>query len=496
MKVIKRDGRAVEYNSEKIYVAIEKANMEVNEEKRATDREIESIICYIESLDKKRILVEDIQDIIEEKLMELGRYDLAKKYIVYRYTRALVRKQNTTDESILGLIKNAGNSVSNYGNSNVIVSVQRDLIAGEVSKDLTKRILLPEKITKAHDEGIIHFHAMEYFLQPIINDCFVNLEDMLDNGIIIDNKDKWVPKSFYETCICVCKIIENIYANQYGKIYLNIGCLGKYLNRSSNNIENIFKDKISPKLIEEVAQGIKIIKYEIKSLKNTYGKNSVILMFNYNSYKEFQKENEIIESEIIKQNIKNDKFICDSIEKSNVKSEGHFNYGVVSINLPQIALLVNNKEEEYLNLLDKRLDMCYEALMCRHYAMLGTSSDVSPIHWQNGAIARLKPTEKIDKLLKNGYSSLSLGYVGLDESSEIMCSKLGWNNENKEKFKNKIIKIIQDKVQKWIKITGIGFITEKIENDEANYRLYQIDKNNYERFLNASNINSYDMTKS
>lgn len=188
MKVIKRDGRVVDYNKEKIVVAIQKANQEVMQTKRATNEEIKEIVKYIEDLNKKRMLVEDIQDIIEEKLMEIHKYELAKKYIVYRYTRALVRKSNTTDESILGLIKNQNKEISNQGpNSNkdaVLASTQRDYIAGEVSKDLTKRMLLPEKITKAHEEGILHFHDTGYFLQPIFNCCLINLEDMLDNGTV------------------------------------------------------------------------------------------------------------------------------------------------------------------------------------------------------------------------------------------------------------------------------------------------------------------------
>ena len=198
MKVIKRDGRAVEYDKKKIEIAIEKANQEVRKSKRATKEEIKKITDYIEELDKKRILVEDIQDIIEEKLMEFDKYDLAKKYIVYRYTRALVRKQNTTDESILGLIRKTNKEVmeENSNKNAIIASTQRDLIAGEVSKDLTKRMLLPEKIMKAHEEGILHFHDADYFLQPIFNCCLINIGDMLDNGTVMNGKLMESPKSF------------------------------------------------------------------------------------------------------------------------------------------------------------------------------------------------------------------------------------------------------------------------------------------------------------
>ena len=190
MKVIKRDGRAVEYDSKKIEIAIEKANKEVRTHQKASKQEIEEIINYIEELGKKRILVEDIQDIIEEKLMEIKKYELAKKYIVYRYTRALVRKQNTTDESILGILRKEDieNSNENQKNNIMLASIQRDYIAGEVSRDLTKRMLLPEKISKAHEEGILHFHDSEYFVQPIFNCCLVNIKDMLDNGTVINGK--------------------------------------------------------------------------------------------------------------------------------------------------------------------------------------------------------------------------------------------------------------------------------------------------------------------
>ena len=202
MKVIKRDGRAVEYERNKIEVAIEKANDEVRGREKATKDEIKNIVNYIEDLGKKRILVEDVQDIIEERLMQIGKYDLAKKYIVYRYTRALIRKQNTTDESILSLIKNSNKDLmeENSNKNAIIASTQRDLIAGEVSKDLTKRMLLPEKISKAHEEGVLHFHDADYFLQPIFNCCLINISDMLDNGTVMNGKMIETPKSFQVAC--------------------------------------------------------------------------------------------------------------------------------------------------------------------------------------------------------------------------------------------------------------------------------------------------------
>ena len=218
MKVIKRDGRAVDYDREKIKIAIEKANRDVRAKDRVNKEEIKEIINYIEELGKKRILVEDIQDIIEEKLMEIQKYELAKKYIVYRYNRALVRKQNTTDESILGIIRNDNKELAeeNSNKNTVLASTQRDYIAGEVSRDLTRRLLLPEKIVKADQEGILHFHDADYFIQPIFNCCLINIGDMLDNGTVMNGKMIESPKSFQVACIVATQIIASVASNQYG----------------------------------------------------------------------------------------------------------------------------------------------------------------------------------------------------------------------------------------------------------------------------------------
>ena len=216
MKIIKRDGRAVDYNREKIEIAIEKANKEVRQKERATKEEIKNIIKYIEELGKKRMLVEDIQDIIEEKLMEINKYELAKKYIVYRYTRALVRKQNTTDESILGLIRNENKELAeeNSNKNTLLASTQRDYIAGEVSRDLTKRLLLPEKIVKADNDGVLHFHDADYFVQPIFNCCLINIADMLDNGTVMNGKLIESPKSFQVACTVHQLLVINMEDNQ------------------------------------------------------------------------------------------------------------------------------------------------------------------------------------------------------------------------------------------------------------------------------------------
>lgn len=489
MKVIKRDGRAVEYEKSKIEIAIEKANNEVRETERASKQEIKSIIDYIEDLGKKRILVEDVQDIIEQKLMEIGKYDLAKKYIVYRYTRALIRKQNTTDESILSLIKNSNKELmeENSNKNAVVASTQRDLIAGEVSKDLTKRMLLPEKISKAHEEGILHFHDADYFLQPIHNCCLINASDMLDNGTVLNGKLIESPKNFVVACTVTTQIIAAVGGGQYGGQSVDIRHLGKYLRRSKEKIkaqiERLNSEDIIPKEIveelvenrlkEELRAGIQTLQYQINTLTTTNGQSPFVTLFlNLDKDDEYIEENAMIIKEILEQRyqgIKNENGIyvtpafpklvyvldehnclnggkydyltklaikcssrrmypdyisakkmrenyegnvfspmgCRSFlapwkdENGKYKFEGRFNQGVVSINLPQIGIISGNDEEKFWKLLDERLELCKEALMCRHYALLGTISDTSPIHWRYGAIARLEKGEKIDKLLKN-----------------------------------------------------------------------------------------------
>ena len=233
MQVVKRDGAIVGFDRSKIAIAIQKANNSVDEADRVSDEQIEQIIQFIESRHKERLLVEDIQDMVERKLMELGKYPLAKSYVIYRYTRALVRKQNTTDESILSLLHNTNKELAeeNSNKNTVIASTQRDYIAGEVSRDLTRRILLPEKISKAHDEGVLHFHDADYFVQPIFNCCLINIGDMLDNGTMMNGKMIESPKSFQVACNVMTQIIANVASNQYGGQSVDVCHLGKYYSR-------------------------------------------------------------------------------------------------------------------------------------------------------------------------------------------------------------------------------------------------------------------------
>lgn len=311
MKVIKRDGRVVDFNREKIAIAIEKANQEVTEKERADKQDIKDIIKYIESLDKKRILVEDVQDIIEEQLMDKKKFKLAKKYMIYRYNRALVRKKNTTDESILGLIKNQNMEMLEDGTRKnaVLASSQRDYIAGEVSKDLTKRLLLPEKIVKAHEEGVLYFHDMDYFLQPIFNSSVISIGDMLDNGTVINGKLIESPKSFRVACTVLAQILATVASTQYGGQSVDISHLGKYVRKSYEKFKEEFggvpsKEILDKKIKEEVTSGVQTLQYQINTLMITNGRSPLVSLFMYlREDDEYVKENALIIEEILKQRI-------------------------------------------------------------------------------------------------------------------------------------------------------------------------------------------------
>ena len=326
MIVIKRDGQEVNYNRSKIIVAIGKANEEVPEEERVSDEEIEEIVSYVETRKRKRILVEDIQDIIEQKLMALGKYDLAKRYIVYRYTRELVRRANTTDDSILSLIKNSNKEVmeENSNKNATAASTQRDLIAGEVSKDLTKRLLLPEKIAKAHEDGILHFHDADYFVQPIFNCCLINIQDMLDNGTVMNGKLIESPKSFQVACTVMTQIISAVASSQYGGQSVDLKHLGKYLRKSHDKYEKAYRahfgDEFDDETIEKLVQdrlkdelksGVQTIQYQINTLMTTNGQSPFVTLFlNLDEKNEYIEENAMIVEEILRQRlegIKNEK---------------------------------------------------------------------------------------------------------------------------------------------------------------------------------------------
>ena len=565
MKVIKRDGHTVTYDRSKIITAIKKANAEVEPGEKVTDEKIEEIVQGIESKNRPRMLVEDIQDIIEQKLMADGKFVLAKTYIIYRYTRELVRKANTTDDSILSLIKNRNKDVmeENSNKNATVASTQRDLIAGEVSKDLTRRVLLPEKISKAHDEGVLHFHDADYFLQPIFNCCLINIGDMLDNGTVMNGKLIESPKSFQVACTVMTQIISSVASSQYGGQSVDIRHLGKYLRKSYNKYKNKlveeFGDKIDDAILEQMAQdrlqdelrsGVQTIQYQINTLMTTNGQSPFVTLFlNLDPNDEYIEENAIIVEEILRQRlegINNEKgeyvtpafpkliyvldehnclkggkydyitklavkcsakrlypayisakkmrenyegkvFSCMGCrsflspwkdENVNYKWEGRFNQGVVSLNLPQIGILAKGNEEKFWSMLDERLDLCYEALMCRHNALLGVTSDVSPVHWQYGAIARLKKGEKIDPLLKDGYSTISLGYIGLYEVTKLMTGKSHTEPEGEE-FALRVMNRLRKACDTWKEETGLGFGLYGTPAESLCYRFARIDQ---ERF--------------
>ncbi len=571
MQVIKRDGRAVTYDRSKIVIAIQKANAEVAPSEQVSEETIDSIISYIEGKNRVRMLVEDIQDIIEQKLMAEGKFVLAKTYIIYRYSRELVRKANTTDESILSLIKNSNPDVmeENSNKNATVASTQRDLIAGEVSKDLTKRLLLPEKIAKAHEDGVLHFHDSDYFLQPIFNCCLINISDMLDNGTVMNGKLIESPKSFQVACTVMTQIISSVASSQYGGQSVDVRHLGKYLRKSyykyKERFEEQFGDRVSADVIEEMVQervqdelrsGVQTIQYQINTLMTTNGQSPFVTLFLYLDEKdEYIKENAQIILEILRQRmegIKNEKGVyvtpafpkliyvldecnclkggeydyitemavrcsakrmypdyisakmmrenyegnvfspmgCRSFlspwkdENGNYKFEGRFNQGVVSLNLPQIGILAKKNEEKFWQLLDERLELCYEALMCRHNALVGITSDVSPIHWQYGAIARLKKGEKIDKLLYNGYSTISLGYIGLYEVTKLMKGVSHTDPEGLD-FALRVMNHLREATDRWKAQTGIAFGLYGTPAESLCYRFARIDK---ERFGTIKDI--------
>ena len=564
MKVIKRDGSTVDFDRSKIVVAIQKANLAVEEPYRMDDASIEAIADSVASKDRKRLLVEDIQDMVEKRLMEAEKYELAKAYIIYRYTRALVRKANTTDESILALIRNDNKDLAeeNSNKNTAIASTQRDYIAGEVSRDLTRRLLLPEKISKAHDDGVLHFHDADYFVQHIFNCCLVNIGDMLDNGTMINGKLIESPKSFQVACTIVTQIIACVASNQYGGQSVEMSHLGKYLRltyekylrrtrEAAPELDDETVEKIAKaRTKDELKSGVQTIQYQINTLMTTNGQSPFVTLFLVLRENDpYMEENAAIIEEILSQRlegIKNEKGVyitpafpklvyvldehnclkggkydyitelavkcsakrmypdyisakkmrenyegnvfspmgCRSFlapwkdENGNYKFEGRFNQGVVSLNLPQIGILARGDEDKFWKLLDERLQLCFEALMCRHNALKNVRSDSSPIHWQYGAIARLPKGAPIEPLLYGGYSSISLGYIGLYEVTKLMrgCSH---TEPGGREFAMQVMNRLRAACDGWKRETNIGFALYGTPAESLCYRFARIDK---ERF--------------
>ncbi len=565
MKVTKRDGRIVEYDRNKIVVAIQKANAEVDRYEQVSEEKIDAIVAGIENKHADNLMVEDIQDMIEQKLMSEHKYALAKKYIIYRYTREMVRRANTTDDSIMSLIQNSNKDVmeENSNKNAYIASTQRDLIAGEVSKDLTKRVLLPEKIVKAHEEGILHFHDMDYFLQSIFNCCLINIGDMLEHGTVMNGKLIESPKSFQVACTVMTQIISAVASSQYGGQSVDVRHLGKYLRLTREKYEKHYLEKygdtvsqeiresfVMDRLHDELKSGVQTIQYQINTLMTTNGQSPFVTLFlNLDKDDPYIEENAMIIEEILNQRIegiKNEKGIfvtpafpkliyvldehnclkggkydyltrlavkcsakrmypdyisakkmrenyegnvfscmgCRSFlstwqdENGEYKFEGRFNQGVVSLNLPQIAIVADGDEEKFWELLEERLALCFEALMCRHRALEGTLSDVSPIHWQYGAIARLKPGETIDRLLHDGYSTISLGYIGVYEATKLMTG-VSHTDPRGTNFALRLMKRLRLACDTWKLETGLGFGLYGTPAESLCYRFAEIDKKRF-----------------
>ena len=518
-----------------------------------------------------------IQDIIEKTLVGHNKYVLAKKYMIYRYQRSLLRKSNTTDESILKLIRNENKELAeeNSNKNTAHASTQRDYIAGEVSRDVTKRLLLPEHITMAHENGVLHFHDADYFIQPIFNCCLINIQDMLDNGTVMKGKLIESPKSFQVACTVTTQIMAAVASNQYGGQSVNVAHLGKYLRKSRDKFQKEtqarFKDTLNDEAInnivemrvaDELKSGVQTIQYQINTLMTTNGQSPFVTLFlQIDEDDEYVDENVKIVEEILRQRlegIKNEQGVyvtpafpklvyvldennclkggkydyvtrlavkcsakrmypdyisakkmrenyegnvfgpmgCRSFlapwkdKDGNYKWEGRFNQGVVSINLPQIGIIANGNEDKFWQLFDERLNICYEALMCRHKALEGTLSDVSPIHWQYGAIARLKKGEMIDKYLHGGYSSISLGYIGLYELTYLMTGESQTSGRGKN-FAMKVMCHMRDKVNEWKAATNIGFALYGTPAETLCYRFAKIDREKYGVIENVTDKGYY-----
>ncbi len=547
MKVIKRDGHMVDYCPEKIELAIEKANKEVEEADQASSTQIKNIIKYIEGLGKKRILVEDIQDIIEMKLMSIGKYALAKKYITYRYTRELVRKSNTTDLAIKELIDGESEywNTENSNKNAKIITVQRDYLAGITSTDITRRFLLPEDIVQAHDDGIIHFHDADYFAQNAMhNCCLMNLEDMLQNGTNINGIMIEKPHRFLTAMTIATQLITAVNSSQYGGVTVSLTHLAPFVRLSYNRFLDKYKKRKFSKedcekfakedLKKEITDGVQTFQYQINSMTTTNGQAPFLSVCLYlGETDEYKEELAMLIEEVLKQRIlgmKNEAgvyitpafpkllyvleednirkgskywyltelaaectakrlvpdYISEKImkqlkidkngdgqcypcmgcrsfltpyvdENGKPKYYGRFNQGVVTINLVDVALSSDKDMETFWNIMDDRLELCHRALQIRHKRLSKATSDVAPILWQYGALARLKKGESIHELLHHGYSTISLGYAGLYECVKFMTGHSHTDNGIGKEFGLQVMQKLNDKCKEWKEAEDIDY---------------------------------------
>ena len=564
MKVLKRNGAEVSFDIDKIAAAITKANESVNEDERMTATQIERIAESVEFSCVKMNRspsVEEIQDLVEYQIMAHGAYEVAKSYITYRYTRSLVRQSNTTDEKIMSLIE-CNNEEAKQENSNknpIVNSTQRDYMAGEVSKDLTERILLPQEIVDAHNQGILHFHDADYFAQHMHNCDLVNLEDMLQNGTVITGTLIERPHSFSTACNIATQIIAQVASNQYGGQSITLAHLAPFVDVSRQKFRKIVENEMSAlnidvseeklsELVElrvkdEIKRGVQTIQYQVVTLLTTNGQAPFITVFMYLNEAKNEREKAdlaLIIEEMLKQRIdgvKNEKGVyvtpafpklIYTLEEDNITEDskywyltelaakctakrmvpdyisekkmlelkgdvytcmgcrsfltpdrftdngignianagnyepgkhkyyGRFNQGVVTINLPDVALSSGGNTEKFWSIFEERLELCHRALRCRHERLLGTPSDVAPILWQYGALARLKKGETIDKLLFNGYSTISLGYAGLYECVKYMTGKSHTDPEATP-FALAVMQKMNDKCAEWKKAENIDY---------------------------------------
>ena len=539
MKVIKRDGHMVDYCPDKIEIAIKKANKEVSEEDQVTDIQIRNIIKYIEGLKKKRMLVEDIQDIIEMRLMSLCKYALAKEYITYRYTRELVRRSNTTDLSIKELIEGESEywNTENSNKNAKVITTQRDYLAGITSTDITRRFLLPEEIVKAHDEGIIHFHDADYFAQNALHNCdLINLEDMLQNGTNINGVMIEKPHRFLTAMTIATQLITAVNSSQYGGCTITMTHLAPFVRSSREYYKKKYKKRnlteeqqarfVEEDLKKEIVDGVQTFQYQINSMTTTNGQAPFLSVCLYlGETDEYKEELAMIIEEVLKQRIqgmKNEKGVYITpafpkllyvLEEDNIKPRskyyyltklaaectakrmvpdyisekvmkqlkidkngngqcypcmgcrsfltpyvdeqgkpkyyGRFNQGVVTINLVDVALSSGKDMELFWNIFDERLELCHRALQIRHKRLSKVSSDVAPILWQNGALARLKKGESIHELLHHGYSTISLGYAGLYECVKYMTGKSHTDGSIGHDFGIQVMQKLNDKCNEW-----------------------------------------------
>lgn len=565
--VIKRNGEEVKFDLSKIENAIFAANKEVDKLHQLSDYQVyaiaDNLAKHIEEM-THAVHVEDIQDMVETGIMEMRGYEVAQKYVRYRYKRELARKSNTTDNGILSLIEHMNEEV-NQENSNknpVINSTQRDYMAGEVSKDLTKRMLLPEDIVEAHEAGIIHFHDSDYFAQKEHNCDLVNLEDMLQNGTVISETMIEKPHSFFTACNVTTQIVAQVASNQYGGQSFTLSHIAPFVDVSRKKIrkqvieertelgeplDDDIIDKITEKrLLLEVKSGIQTIQYQLITLMTCNGQAPFVTMFMYlDEVPEGQTRDDLalIIEEVLNQRIigvKNEKgfYITPAfpkliyvLDEDNItpgskywyltelaakctakrmvpdyisakvmremkngdvypcmgcrsfptsepnilnpdgtrKYYGRFNQGVVTINLVDVACSSDGDMDEFWKILEERLELCHRALRCRHERLLGTLSDVAPILWQHGALARLKKGEKIDKLLYNGYSTISLGYAGLCEMCVRMTGKTHTSPEGKD-FALKVMQKLNDKCAEWKKAENISYSVYGTPMESTTYK--------------------------